>query len=67
MTTVAPIKGGAVSSLSTTGGLFSFVNDTSKEFPLSTFGCLWLGSVDFVNATKDRGERNSVEARRGAY
>ncbi|EEF22550.1 conserved hypothetical protein, partial [Ricinus communis] len=23
--------------------------------------------VYFVNATKDRGERNSVEARRGAY
>lgn len=44
MTRVATIKGGAVSSLSTTGGLFSFVNDT-----------------------KDRGERNSVEARRGAY
>lgn len=36
MTTVATIKGGVVSSLSTTGGLFSFVNDTSKEFTLST-------------------------------
>lgn len=46
MTTVATIKGGAVSSLSINnrGGLFSF-----------------------VNATKDWGERNSVEARRGAY
>lgn len=67
MTTVATIKGGAVSSLSTTGGLFSFVNDTSKELTKSTEPNQRHPKVDFVNATKDRGERNSVEARRGAY
>ena len=31
MTIVATIKGGAVSSLSTRGGLFPFVNDTKDE------------------------------------
>lgn len=51
MTTVATIKGGAVSSLSTGAALLC-----------QLLACI----VDFVNATKDRGERNSAEARRGA-
>lgn len=52
MTTAATIKGGAVSSLSTTGGLFTFVN--SKEVAEQT------GLFSFVNATKDQGERKSL-------
>lgn len=69
MTTVATIKGGAVSSLSTRGGLFSFVNSLLVSLTKSTEPnqSQHNPKVAFVNATKDRGERNSVEARRGAY
>ena len=61
MTTVATIKGGAVSSLSTTGGLFSFVNDTSKELTKSTEPNQRHPKGDFVNATKDRTGASGIQ------
>lgn len=52
MTTVATIKGGAVSSLSTTGGLFSFVNSLLVSLTKSTLLRTGASGIQFSRGSK---------------